>query len=291
MSYFFSCLALLFSGTLIAQGGPPTADQVRQAIAGEIRQLNVQPVEVNKIINTKVYNGVDSIPVRIYIPQKGKSLQLIYNIHGGALIAGDLDTHDNISRLLASRTGAVVVAIHYRRPPESSYPAGLDDCIVVLGWIRKNAGSWGADPDKIVLLGDSGGGLLAASLLVKTNGKVPFRKAVFINPAVDLRTPGEGLYGMVTQMYLGGKPANDSVVSPITATDFRVFPESLVVTCEKDELKPHGLMLEEKLKSAAVKVKLVELPGEGHLGGLWSAAHPRAQQAIDAVVDFIKSGR
>lgn len=285
-------LMVLFSLLFLtgkAQDGPPTPEQVRAAIAGEIKGFNIKPVEIGQVIDTKVAGDADSIAVRVYIPSQSKGKQVIYNIHGGALIAGDLDTHDNISRVLASRTGAVVVAVHYRRPPESPYPAGLDDCVTVLSWIRLQAGSWGADPRKLVLLGDSGGGLFAASLLVKTNSPGVFSRAVFINPAVDLRTPGEGMYGMVTQLYLGGRSADDSVISPITAGNYRSFPASLVVTCGRDELKPHGDALSAKLKSAGVAVKELNLPEEDHLGGLWSAAHPRAQLAIDAAVDFIKS--
>ena len=273
---------------MCAQDGAPTPDQIRKGIANQIELFNIMPVEVDQVLNTSVQRGTDSIAVRVYIPKATeKPMRIIYNIHGGALIAGDLNTHDNISRLLASGTNSIVVALDYRRPPESPYPAGLDDCITVLQWIIQQAPSWKADASDIVLLGDSGGGLLAASLLVKTQKQFPIKKAVFINPAVDLRTPGEGLYGMVTQMYLNGRSANDSIISPITATNFSSFPPSLIVTCSDDELKPHGIILDEKIRAAGGMSKIVELPKEDHLGGLWSAGHPRAQQAIDATVEFI----
>ena len=43
--------------------------------------------------------------------------------HGGGWVAGDLETHDRQARLLAIETGAVVVSVDYRRPPETRFPA------------------------------------------------------------------------------------------------------------------------------------------------------------------------
>lgn len=270
-----------------SQTKPPTAGEIRQDIAGQIYSLKIPPQPVYKVENSAVWNGTDSIKVRRYYPQAGKMQRIIYNIHGGALVAGDLDTHDNICRVLASKTGSIVVALDYRKPPESPYPASLDDCITVLAWIRKTAASWGGDTSNLVLVGESGGGLLITALQVKQQGKVPIRKIALINPAVDLRTPGGGLYGLVTQMYLHGQSAADSLISPIMASNVSFYPSTLIITCEKDILKPHGNDLYTKLQQAHVLSKLIDIPNHGHLGGYWAAAHPDAQQAIDETVKFI----
>jgi acetyl esterase len=240
----------------------PSINDVRQAIAGEIYGFNIQGQKVESVQNISVRAGSDTIPVRIYNPSKSKSLPVIFLIHGGALVAGDLNTHDNISRLLANKTGSIVIALDYRKPPEAPFPVGLNDCNAVLEWIVKNVKQFGGDATKLTILGDSGGGLLAAALVIKNAKAIPIENLVLINPALDLRDPGEGLYGMVTQLYLGGKPANDSLVSPLVATNFSIFPPTLIVTAEKDVLKPHGEQLQEKLKQAKIMVKL-ERGGRG----------------------------
>ncbi|MET0461794.1 MAG: alpha/beta hydrolase [Chitinophagaceae bacterium] len=270
-----------------ADAQAPSINDVRQAIAGEIYGFNIQGQRVESIQNISVWSGADTIPVRVYSPLKNKALPIIFLIHGGALVAGDLNTHDNISRLLANKTGSLVIALDYRKPPEAPFPVGLNDCNTVLEWIVKNAGRFGGDAKKLTILGDSGGGLLAAALIIKNAAAIPVNNLVLINPALDLRNPGEGLYGMVTQLYLGGKPANDSLVSPLVANNFSVFPPTLIVTSQKDILKPQGDQLNEKLKQAKITVKLVDLAGKDHLGGYWAAGHAEADEAINETVRFV----
>ncbi len=288
MKSTLTIILLFIINSAFSQNQAPTAQDIRGAIEGEIYSFKIPPVEVSRIENRAVWNGSDSIKVRLYFPDNKKtSHPIIYQIHGGALVAGNLNTHDNICRLMAMKTASIVVAVDYRKPPESPYPASLNDCITVLNWIQKTAPSWHGDLNNLTLLGDSGGGLLITSLTVKEKGKFPFKKIVLINPAVDLRTPGDDMYGLVTQMYLNGKSANDSLVSPILASDVSFMPPTLIITCEKDILKPHGVAWHDKLQHANVSVKLVDIKNEDHLGGLWAACHPKAKQAIDEVIKFI----
>ncbi|MCG2613876.1 alpha/beta hydrolase [Terrimonas sp. NA20] len=278
---------LLILNAHYANAQAPSINDVRQAIAGEIYGFNIQGQKVESVQNIPVWTGADTIPVRVYSPSKNNALPIVFLIHGGALVAGDLNTHDNISRLLANKTGSIVIALDYRKPPEAPYPVGLNDCNTVLEWIVKNAGKFGGDAKKLTILGDSGGGLLAAALVIKNAAAIPVSNLVLINPALDLRNPGGGLYGMVTQLYLGGKPANDSLISPLVASNFSVFPPTLIVTSEKDVLKPHGDQLYEKLTQAKVTVKRVDLAGKDHLGGYWAAGHAEAEEAINETVRFI----
>ena len=269
------------------QPQPPSAADIRRVIEGQIYSFKIPKVEIFKMEDRVVMNGKDSIRVRIYYPAAGKSKRVIYNIHGGALIACDLETHDNISRILANKTGAIVVALDYRKPPEYPYPAGLDDCGVVLNWIKANAVSFGGDPKNLVLLGDSGGGLFIACLEVRWREKIGARAVVLINPATDLRNYDQGPYGYVTKMYLGDHDANDSLVSPLAARDFSYFPPTLIITSEKDPLRSQGVDFFKKLSAAGVNAKTVDMPGLGHLGGFWAAGHPKADSAIAETVNFL----
>lgn len=282
--------------TLPAQGqeGGPTAEQIRAMIGGQIRSFNIAPAKVFKVVNESLWTGSDSVRVRIYYPSAGKNKPAIFNIHGGALVAGDLDTHDNISRLLCNKTGSVVFALDYKKPPEHPYPAGFDDTWLVMKWIVTNASKTGIDKRKIVVVSDSGGSLFAAAMPAKLrlkNADIKIAGQVFINPALDLRNEvlaeANPMYKLVASWYLGNTNAEDSIVSPIAATDWTGFPASLIVVCENDELKPHGIALSEKLQAADIRAELLEIPREDHLGGFWAAGHPKANPAIDAAVKFI----
>lgn len=188
-------------------------------IASDIVSLNV-PVETVARIEDKI---VDEIPIRLYYPADAvKDAPIRYNIHGGALIAGDLSTHENISRKLANRTKSIVVAIDYRKAPEHPFPKSLDDVEKVYRWILSHRAEIGSSARKISLVSDSGGCLFAAALQIKSakdKSGSEIEKSVYINPAFDLRNPGEGFYGLVTSWYLSGADSNDELVSPIMARD------------------------------------------------------------------------
>lgn len=71
--------------------------------------------------------------VRVYRPSENKTGVLVY-FHGGGWVIGDLESHDRACRRLAASSGAVVVAVDYRRAPEHPWPAAVDDAIRVMRW-------------------------------------------------------------------------------------------------------------------------------------------------------------
>jgi len=102
-----------------------------------------------------------SVPIRIYRPSEGSS-PLIYYLHGAGFVAGDLDSHDQICRLLAARVEAVVVAADYRLAPEHPFPAAVEDATSTVRWVLDHAEQLGADRSRWAIAGDSAGGTLAA---------------------------------------------------------------------------------------------------------------------------------
>jgi acetyl esterase len=282
----FTLLMLVYSG--FSQNEMPTAQQISDQIAGEIKSFNIPPTPVFKIENKAITIKNNTVNIRIYQPANTKNSTIIFNIHGGALVGGDLETHDNVSRLLCAKTNAVVVALDYKKPSQNPYPASILDCEQVLNWIKANAKSIGGNAQKIVMLGDSGGGLLCASLATKLTTALKVQAMILVNPALDLRTPPEGIYALVTAMYLGDTNPNNVLVSPLMETNFSYFPKTLIITSQKDELKPHGDALFAKLKAAQKPVEILDLENQDHLGGYWAAAHPDAKKALVKVIDYIQ---
>lgn len=199
----------------------------------------------------------------------------------------------NVARTLCNRLQSVVVSVDYRVAPEHPFPASINDAYAVWNWIIRNAGMLGGDANRVSLVGDSAGGVFIAALQVKRQqeGRPEQPLAmVFVNPGIDLRPTAAGAdeYRLVTNWYLNGADPNNPLASPILGDKFNEYPPSLIITSEKDVLRPHGLLLADKLKAAGVPVQLVDLPGVSHLAHQWGAVQPAAQPAVDATVDFLQ---
>jgi len=289
--WFTLLLLLIFSGTY-AQDGMPSADEIRAMIAQSITDLNIAPEPVADVHEEWIIAGKDSIQVRIYKPSKEK-LPVLYHIHGGAMVAGDLQTHDNICRYLANHVNAIVVAVHYRRPPESKFPAAFDDSYTTLKWINANMKKLNGN-GKLVILGDSAGGQLGAAVaLANSKEKKPVKllAQVLINPALSVAKDSDtyAAYPFMVEWYINpGDDRSDARLSPLLATDVSKVPPAIIVVCEKDELRKEGEAYHQKLQAAKISSTLFLQPETGHLGQLWCATAPEAQPAMDFVIAELK---
>ena len=180
---------LLFLGPFIIKGqnNGPDPNEVRTLIAKSITDLNVPPEPVAQIKNEFVLNGKDSIAIRIYRPS-AKKLPIVYMVHGGGWVAGDLETHDNICRFLTNSLQVIVIAVNYRRPPEQKFPAAFDDSYFIFKWINAHTGELNGN-GRLILIGDSAGGELVASICLVNAGeknRIPVLVQVLVNPALDI---------------------------------------------------------------------------------------------------------
>jgi acetyl esterase len=218
------------------------------------------------------------IALRIYRPKETSATSTVLYLHGGAFMAGDLDSHESHARRIVSRLGAVVVAVDYRLMPENPFPAGYDDVIVTYRWVVANIDSLGNDAARIAVAGDSAGGnLAAAAALVARDEGLPLAAQLLAYPALDMSTNyasmaeyGTGyLISMDTtnppwKLYPGVEEhASDTRVSPLLADLSGVAP-AVIIVGEYDPLKDHAAAYARKLEQASVRVIHREVPGMTH---------------------------
>jgi acetyl esterase/lipase len=140
--------------------------------------------------------------------------------------------------------GAVAVSVEYRLAPEHPDPAPLEDCYAGLQWTREHAAEIGGDADRIVVVGASAGGGLAAgvALLARDRGGPRLLGQVLMCPMLDDRfvTPssrvlhGEGIWDATSNMtgwdaLLGGRRGGGDVsiyAAPARATGLAGLPAS-----------------------------------------------------------------
>jgi acetyl esterase/lipase len=103
----------------------------------------------------------------VYEPTKEATAPrpVVLFIHGGSWNSGSKDDfiYKAIGRRLA-KNGFVGVVISYRLSPQVQVPQQADDCARALAWTVANIKDYGGDPARIVLMGHSAGGGLAALL-------------------------------------------------------------------------------------------------------------------------------
>ncbi|HVR21978.1 MAG TPA: carboxylesterase family protein, partial [Candidatus Polarisedimenticolia bacterium] len=138
--------------------------------------------------------GENCLFLNVYTPQtesgdrRGHGLPVMFWIHGGGLIDGS-STPNNPERLV--KKGVIVVTINYRLGylgffAQSAIDAeghlngnyGLMDQQFALGWVRRNIASFGGDPDRVTIFGESAGGQSVYAQLASPLAAGMFRGAI-----------------------------------------------------------------------------------------------------------------
>ena len=115
-------------------------------------------------------------------PAGDECLPCVYYIHGGGMQS--LSCFDGIykawARLIAAN-GVAVIMVDFRNalvassvPEVAPFPAGLNDCLAGVEWVRENCMALNIDPARIIIAGESGGGnlTLAAGMSLNKRGEM-----------------------------------------------------------------------------------------------------------------------
>jgi acetyl esterase len=107
-------------------------------------------------------------------------LPSILYIHGGAFSMMSKDTHRIMAYVLAAQ-GYQVFNINYRLGPVHSYPRPLKDAMAAFEWMLDNGAKYGADTNRVAVIGESAGANLAAALAycVTHPRPEPFARRIF----------------------------------------------------------------------------------------------------------------
>jgi triacylglycerol lipase len=137
----------------------------------------------------------DAPDVRLLVmdpPSRAKGRAAILFIHGGGMVVGSADSALSDMPRMALEHDCVIVSVDYRLAPETPFPGPQEDNYGALLWLVDHAGELGVDPPRIVVMGGSAGGGLAASLtlMARDRGGPSLAGQVLIYPMLDWRTGG-----------------------------------------------------------------------------------------------------
>ena len=254
----------------------------RQAVDKMSEDGEADPPEVAEVGDGGFAGPGGEIRFRRYRPMgvaAGNLPTLIY-YHGGGFVIGTVETHDSTCRRLANRSRCQVISIDYRLAPEHPFPASTDDGIAAFRHIRDNAASFGVDPKRIAVGGDSAGGAIAAVVCqaIRDAGEPGPAFQMLIYPATDSsRESGsrkafaEGYFLTKSLMdwfwkaYVpGGTDLSDLRLSPLLAKSFAGLPPAFVLTAGFDPLRDEGRAYADRLIEAGIKTTYVNYPGTIH---------------------------
>ena len=287
---------------------PQSARDALRALAAARAAIPPPPVASVKDITVKGAAG--PLAARVYRNAQDKSPTVVF-FHGGGWVAGDLETHDRQARLLAIETGAVVVSVDYRRPPETRFPGAFEDALASVRDIVARIDQFGGDSKRVGVAGDSAGGNLAAAVAIACRDEgialagqllaYPVIDAAgnYADPKENARYPSrtenaEGYFLSRAVMewfaghYLGDtKHGTDWRVSPLRAKSLAGLAPAIVTTAWFDPLRDEGKAYAEALKAAGVATRYYDGPGLIHgYFGLGEASEIAKKEAHRARADF-----
>jgi acetyl esterase len=236
------------------------------------------------------------IACRLYRPSLARSLPALLYYHGGGWVVGSLDTHDRIMRLLAEKSGALVLGVDYRLAPENRFPAPHEDALAALRHVLHHGEAWGIDTARLAVGGDSAGANLAIAACLGLSAherravrlQLLYYGAFGLTDSPSLRACSDASYGLTGadmaryRSHLMGSPADlsDPRLNNLAA-DLAGLPPAFIAAAELDCLLDDSRALARALEKAGVAHSLTVYPGVLHGFLHYSRMLDAAMRALD----------
>ena len=253
----------------------------------------------NVHIKKELIDGVNVYYLTSNSSNKKKDKQIFIYLHGGAYLFGGGMSGLNEAILIASRVGIPVISIDYRMPPDSPYPAALDDVITVYKSLIKSYSN-----RSMAMGGSSSGGGLTLAVVQKLKSlKLPLPASLFVGtPWSDLSKNGDSLYvnegvdrKIVTydgflpeavKLYANGHDIKESGLSPVYG-DFSNFPPTMLITGTRDLFLSLTVRVHRKLKAAGVEADLNVYEGLSHVEYFIVPDSPESNEVYKELKKFL----
>ena len=151
----------------VAAMGPNFDEEILGATRALYAPLIRKPSASVKVTADVAYGSDPRQKLDVYQPAGAAEHVLVY-IPGGGFVGGDKNLdgvfYVNLGNYFASH-GILTIVANYRLAPAHAWPAGAQDVAGAVAWARANAKSFGGDPARIVLFGQSAGSTHAATYL------------------------------------------------------------------------------------------------------------------------------
>ena len=239
--------------------------------------LATLPTKINKtLIEYREWEAF-GVTMHMFTPLSLKDVTTpcIYYIHGGGFVFKATDVQYHYEQQYALKCNCRVIGIDYHLMPKHIWPDATNECIKGYEYILENANELRIDLNKIVVGGDSAGGLLSLESYfgMKEKGLNLPRGLMLIYPVADHTSSTESVKrftdtpvwdGQANKLFWKQFLNGQEYVSPLQrASDLDV--DNLFVEVEEfDCLHDEGKMLYDKARKRAGKATLLDNKGTFH---------------------------
>lgn len=225
--------------------------------------------------------------------------RIMLYMHGGGYVAGSPAAYHGLAGHYAKLLRAHVYMPDYRLAPEHPFPTPIDDTLAAYRWLIET----GRDPKSITFSGDSAGGAMVVSVMVKArNAGLPLPAGgAALSPWANLEHTGASITNrdgvdpqvsragliLLAKAFLGGVLPTDPDASPVFA-DVRGLPPILVQIGENEVMLSDAIRLAGHLGENRVRVSLEVWPGMFHVWHMFAAILPEGMQALRNAAQFLE---
>ncbi|MCB1749294.1 MAG: alpha/beta hydrolase [Gammaproteobacteria bacterium] len=219
--------------------------------------------------------------------------------HGGGYVTGSMYTHRKLFGHIAKAIGCQALILDYRRAPEHTHPAQVEDAVTAYAWLLDQ----GYKPEHICTTGDSAGGALSTSVLlgIKARGLPLPVAAMPMSPWYDPEGTGESLVRNADKDVLVkpevlkgmagtflGKASSKDPLANLLQADLAGLPPIYIQTGGDETLLDDSTRFAEKAKAAGIDVKLDVFPEMQHVFHFLAGRAPEADDAIRRMAAWVK---
>jgi monoterpene epsilon-lactone hydrolase len=220
--------------------------------------------------------------------------------HGGGYMVGSIYTHRKIYAHVAKAIGCRALIVHYGRAPENIHPGPVNDMAKSYKWLLDQ----GVQPGHIALIGDSAGGGLAVTTILRARGQglPPPAATIALSPWLDMEATGDtfetnaardllmtrDVIQMMAATFLGADGSRqDPLANPLRA-DLSGLPPMYIQTGADETLLDDSRNLADLARRAGVDVTLEIVPEMQHVFQFLAGTAPEGDAAIRRLADWVR---
>jgi epsilon-lactone hydrolase len=240
------------------------------------------------------------VPAMWAEPKKCARDRVLLCAHGGGYVCGSMYTHRKTYAHVAKAVGCRALIVDYRRAPENVHPGPVNDMARSYQWLLDQ----GIRSDHVALIGDSAGGGLAVTTILRTKDQgLPLPAGTMpLSPWLDMEATGEtfdtnaakdllvtrDIIQTMAAAFLGeGGNPRDPLANPLYG-DLTGFPPIYIQTGAEEALLDDSRRLADLARKSGVDVTLEIVPEMQHVFQALAGTAPEADAAIGRLAGWVR---